>query len=200
MPTGYTADIKDGISFERFVMNCARAFGACVTLRDEAGGGEKIPDEFFPDEYHLNALTKAKAELSTVQSMTDEECERNACKDFDDAEALRFMRLQEIEQQRQAYESMLAKTQAWVPPTSDHTGLRDFMLEQITKSIDFDCGTDYYDTPTEKKTGQEWRASKIADLNKGIGYHAEKHADEVKRAADRTAWVRALRASLEDNP
>ena len=24
MPTGYTADIKDGISFEQFVLNCAK--------------------------------------------------------------------------------------------------------------------------------------------------------------------------------
>ncbi|KKK60691.1 hypothetical protein LCGC14_3021870, partial [marine sediment metagenome] len=31
MPTGYTACIKDGISFEKFVMQCARAMGACVT-------------------------------------------------------------------------------------------------------------------------------------------------------------------------
>lgn len=40
MPTGYTADIKDGIDFKTYAMNCARAFGACVMLRDEPGGGD----------------------------------------------------------------------------------------------------------------------------------------------------------------
>jgi hypothetical protein len=35
MPTGYTAAIKDGISFEKFVWDCARGMGALVMMRDE---------------------------------------------------------------------------------------------------------------------------------------------------------------------
>lgn len=50
MPTGYTADIKDGISFETYAMNCARAFGACVSLRDKPSGGKVIPDAFEPSD------------------------------------------------------------------------------------------------------------------------------------------------------
>lgn len=35
MPTGYTSSIKDGISFENFVLKCARNFGACIAWRKE---------------------------------------------------------------------------------------------------------------------------------------------------------------------
>jgi hypothetical protein len=35
MPTGYTDKIKDGISFEEFVLSCARQFGACISMRDD---------------------------------------------------------------------------------------------------------------------------------------------------------------------
>lgn len=35
MPTGYTADIKDGITFRDFALRCARAFGATIMQRDE---------------------------------------------------------------------------------------------------------------------------------------------------------------------
>lgn len=35
MPTGYTDAIKDGISFNQFILSCARAFGALITMRDE---------------------------------------------------------------------------------------------------------------------------------------------------------------------
>jgi hypothetical protein len=59
MPTGYTADIKNGISFKTFAMNCARAFGACVTLRDEPGGGDKIPEAFEASTYHAQQVEKA---------------------------------------------------------------------------------------------------------------------------------------------
>jgi RNA polymerase primary sigma factor len=48
MPTGYTAAIKDGISFEKFALQGARAFGALVTL-DEINPA--LPAEVFsPDE------------------------------------------------------------------------------------------------------------------------------------------------------
>jgi hypothetical protein len=38
MPTGYTAAIGEGIEFDKFVMQCARAMGACVMMRDEPIG------------------------------------------------------------------------------------------------------------------------------------------------------------------
>ena len=37
MPTGYTAIIEDdpNCTFEQYLMRCARAFGATVTMRDD---------------------------------------------------------------------------------------------------------------------------------------------------------------------
>ena len=37
MPTGYTLDLYNGkdITFEEFVLKCARAFGALIDMRDE---------------------------------------------------------------------------------------------------------------------------------------------------------------------
>lgn len=99
MPTGYTADIKDGIDFKTYAMNCARAFGACVMLRDEPGGGERIPDAFEPSDlfvrYHLKAVEKARVELAALDAMTPAECERAAAKAWDDAETSRLMRLED---------------------------------------------------------------------------------------------------------
>jgi hypothetical protein len=37
MPTGYTAGVADGTitEFREYALLCARAFGACIMLRDE---------------------------------------------------------------------------------------------------------------------------------------------------------------------
>jgi len=37
MPSGFTSDIYDGkkITFKDFTLKCARAFGACIHLRDD---------------------------------------------------------------------------------------------------------------------------------------------------------------------
>lgn len=197
MPTGYTAAINDGISFKDFAMNCARAFGACVTLRDEAGGGEVIPDRFEPSSYNLEALNKARSQLSAVLEMTPEEDERAAGKGYDDAETHRVMRIAEMAEQRRKYEAMLAAVRSWSPPTPEHVEYHAFMKSQIEQSIDFDCKTSYYETPTPRLTGPQWREQRLADLNRDISYHSKGHADEVRRAEQRTAWVQALRRSLE---
>lgn len=78
MPTGYTADLYDGkdVSFEGFALNCARAFGALVSLRDEPDA--EIPDEFKVDEYYVKKFEEAKEELEKAESMTDEEFAEDA--------------------------------------------------------------------------------------------------------------------------
>lgn len=52
MPTAYTADIAKGITFKQYAMNCARAFGALIDLRDKPANCE-IPDVVYPSDYHL---------------------------------------------------------------------------------------------------------------------------------------------------
>jgi len=196
MPTGYTADIKDGISFETYAMNCARAFGACVTLRDEPGGGEQIPYVFEPSDYHAKEAQKERDALAALLALTPAQRERRAKKAWDDAETSRLMMLEERRKTREAYEAMLAKVHAWKPPTPEHEGLHNFMATQIIESISFDCDGTYGTEPTPRLTGEQWAAQEVARLKRSIAYHEKEHAEEVERAASRTRWVRELRAAL----
>jgi hypothetical protein len=196
MPTGYTADIKDGISFKTFAMNCARAFGACITLRDEPGGGDKIPDAFEASDYHAQQVEKARAALAEFHALTPSQHMREASKAWDEAETRRIARLDEMRAQRKAYEDMLAKVMAWAPPTPEHDGLKEFMRTQISQSIDFDCDESYYAAPTPRLTGAQWASQRLEMLERDLAYHQKEHAAEIERAGSRTAWVKALRDSL----
>ena len=196
MPTGYTADIKNGIDFKTYAMNCARAFGACMSLRDDPGGGERIPESFEPSDYHLKAIEKARGDLVALEAMTPGELELAANRDWEESETRRLARLEDKRKQRKAYEAMLAKAVAWRAPTPDHEGLRKFMCEQIEKSIDFDCSGDYDNAPTICLSGEAWAAERRTRLMREVQYHEREHAEEVKRAATRTEWVRALRDAL----
>lgn len=195
MPTGYTADIAKDIDFTQYLLGCARAFGALVTMRDAPAGAE-IPEVFEPSDYNAKALVVAQNRLAELEKMKPAEAERAAASAYDEQETRRHVRLEEITALRGKYEAMLAKAKAWRPPTPEHQGLADFMQEQIVRSIDFDCGTSYYDKPTERLTGAQWLADARESAQRDIGYHTKHHADEVKRCADRTEWVKALRASL----
>lgn len=197
MPTGYTAAIKDGISFATYAMNCARAFGACVTLRDDPGGGERIPLVFEPSDYHAKAAQEARDALAALLALTPEQRETSAAKAWDDSETSRLMMLEECRKTREAYEAMLGKVNAWTPPTPDHVGLQEFMRKQIEMSLEFDCGDADDAEPKSRMSGEQWAAQEAGRLNRDIAYHERTYADEVERAASRTKWVRELRASLQ---
>jgi uncharacterized membrane protein YccC len=197
MPTGYTAAIKDGITFERFAMNCARAFGACITLRDESGGGEKIPERFEPSDYHQRKLAEAQQELALIEAMTRYECEQSAATGYLSAEGARQRQLREMEDLRQKYDQMLESVNEWVPPSKDHRELREFMRDQIQQSAKFDCDTEFYAMPTPRLTGAEWKKQRIKTLKGSIVYHEEGHAAEVERTNQRNEWIRLLRESLK---
>lgn len=73
MPTGYTADLMEkGMEFKPFVLQCARAFGALITMRDDSLDAP-IPEKFEPDDYHIKKLAEAIQEQKRLQSMTDDE-------------------------------------------------------------------------------------------------------------------------------
>jgi hypothetical protein len=196
MPSGYTAPIAKRITFQQFALDCARAFGACITLRDEPGGGEQIPDAFEPSDYHLKAIDRTRTELERLSKMSAADCTRAANQEWEQAEVSRLERLQKALALRASYEDMLNQVERWNPPTDDHHELKKFMREQITESIRFDCSTEHCSKPCERLSGEEWLQQKIKGCEGALSYHREHYAKEVKRAAEQTAWVKALRESL----
>jgi len=197
-PTGYTAAIADGISFNDFVMKCARVMGACIMMRDESTDA-KIPERFEPSDYHQKAIETAAAELKTLDGMTKEKAAELSRADYD-KEVVDIQRyIQENIDLKIKYKAMLLYVRDWNPPTPDHQGLKDFMTQQITSSIDHDCDNTYWlKKEPVMLSPMDWITQKRNSLLKSLDYHNEQYLQEVERAASRTAWVKALRESLND--
>jgi len=194
MPTGYTAAIKDGITFRQFALNCARAFGALVTMRDEPNDAP-IPESFQPSDYHIKRIAEIEKELNDLRTLTDSEAEARARLEYDE-ELKRYEKaLEEAFELKEKYLDMLKQVKAWQEPTPEHKEYKNFMIKQIEESIDFDCDTEYYTTP-KLKSGGVWLSERLAGLVKDLEYHKEKNLKEVERATGRTEWVNALRSSL----
>lgn len=195
MPTGYTADIAKGISFEKFVWTCARGMGALVMMRDDPFNAP-VPERFQPSAYNVEALAKARAERERIVGMTNAEADLAAAGAYEEARQQYEKRIADKDALRVKYQAMLAKVRDWTPPSKDHEGFKDFMDEQLTQSIDFDCSTRYMEPPPKLMTGSEWRAERLKDLDRDIKYHHDENAKEVSRTEQRNAWVVALRASV----
>lgn len=197
MPTGYTAAIKDGISFQTFAMTCARAMGACVMMRDDPFSAE-IPARLEPSDYHPKKLDLVLAQLAELEAMTEAEFAKAAEEAYQLAEDERLKRLAESIDLRSKYQSMLDQVFAWESPSDNHIGFKLFMVKQITESIRFDCDESYYQTPTPRKTPPEWFEARKAQHLRDIDYHKTQHAEEISRTDDSNTWIALLRESLKE--
>lgn len=197
MPTGYTAKLYEGAdqSFPDFLMSCARAFGALITMRDEPMDAP-IPDEFEPSPWYAERVEKVKARLAELQAMTVNEianaaeaAHRQATDAWEEADRAK-------DERKARYEAMLAQVREWMPPTEDHQGLKDFMIQQLTESIDFDCSMSYWPRPTPK-TPKQWHAEEVARTERSLAQDEKENAEEIERARNRSEWVKALRGSVQ---
>jgi hypothetical protein len=196
MPTGYTHDISKGISFREFILNCARAFGACIMMRDDPSD-TPIPERFEPSDYHTKELKRVEKELAELKDVSDATANTLAKKEFEKETTDLERIIREKGDLRNKYEVMLSQVNAWIPPTTEHNGLHKFMRDQITESIKFDCETSYYlDKKPILLSGEQWRAKRLKSLLSDLDYHKREHAEEVSRTESRNDWIKKLRESL----
>lgn len=197
MPTGYTADVQKGITFKQFAMNCARAMGALVMMRDEPSGAE-IPEAFPPSTYNRDQLPRLRDELGKLRAMNVAEIEAAAADDFKKQTASYQERMQQREDLRVKYQAILDEVNAWTPPTPEHEGFKQFMQEQLTGSIKFDCDLGKFDTEPAPVDPQQWIELQLQSVLRDIEYNTKADAEEVERTQKRNDWISALRTSLAD--
>ena len=195
MPTGYTADIAKGITFEEYAMSCARAFGALITMRDDPADAP-IPEAFEPSSHYANEISTATAELARLRALPYEQCVAERDSAFQHKQESHERRRAERIELRAKYEAMLAQAVAWKAPTPEHVEYKKFMESQIRESIDWDC-SDRYDTQPECKLVSVWLAAAIQSAERDVTFYTDENAKEIERAASRTAWVKALRDALK---
>lgn len=196
MPTAYTADVGDGkiTDLRTFALLCARGMGACITMRDDPLDAP-LPEAFEPSPYYAGALAEAEARLVMLDSLSTEARAAAA----DEAYAINLAawveRRDQRRTQRARYDAMLAEVEAW---QTDAEGIREFMIEQLRSSIDFDCREmePSWDVEPERLAAGEWWRREIDKTLKDIERARKSHAEEVARVAGRNGWLARLRASL----
>lgn len=181
-------------------MDCARAFGACITLRDSPE--EPIPEEFKPSEWHKEALTDSLQEMNELEAMTDEQAAAKSKEEWERDRAYYFKAIDERNDLEGKYRTMLKAAKAFQPPTEGHAEYKAFMVSQIQGSLEHDCGGDYLqrsllalgDGP---KSAKAWREEKMFLLKESIERHTKEYAAEVERCNGRTQWISELRKAVD---
>lgn len=199
MPTGYTHPVQVGkiTTLRDFTLNCARAFGALIEMRDEPGD-IPTPRSLARSTYHDEALAKAKREYDRLGIISEGQIKVEAQEA--NISALASWRQRQLEKKRDRlnYEAMIEKVSAWTPPTSEHTELKNFMLKQLRESLDFDCSTRYDEEP-KTLTPIEWHGQALERARRDVAYHEKALAEEIERNKNRNRWLADLYDSLPNN-
>lgn len=200
MPTGYTWKIRDGEikNGKDFILLCARAFGACIDMREESLDA-KIPDEFKPNTYHKEQLIKAQNDLIKFKNMSIEEVQKIVNQEHVEVVEYNKKYYKELLEIKSKYLNILADVYSWQEATEEHKELKKYSIQQIEDSIKWDCGhMDDYLKPVEKESAKSWLKRQIDKCQKDIVYYTEKQKEENERVAGRNKWIRELKDSLKN--
>ena len=193
MPTGYTEIIERGGTFEEFVWRCTRAMGVCYPMRED-GLDTPVPEEFEPSDYHLKKIGEILEFINTLRLMTSYDAQRAMWDERCEAAQANQRRVAEHTRKTEAYAAVLAKVRDWTPPTPDHLGLKEFMIEQIESSVRFEG--EPYQVAVPPIDPDAWLGDKLAAARKDLAYHEKHHAEEVERTEARNRWIAELRKSV----
>lgn len=202
MPTGYTAPIYEGeenFTFKKFVMRCARNFGALVEMRGEPLDAEIDFDKLFqPSDYYKKALERVEKEYQEfldnppTEEKLGEEYDKKVNNDFE--KFLEQSKMKEALQVR--YAAMLEQVKAWEPPTKEHNNLKEFMISQLQESMDYDCVV--YSPHTDDREEYIKYHMSPDPLLKEIAYYKGRYEKEVELCNNRKQWVIKLMESLKE--
>ena len=201
MPTAYTDGVASGeiTSFKEYGMLCARAFGACVTMRDEPLSSD-IP-EFKPNRYNASKIKELEEEISELLSMTEEE--KKVAFESHKSELIKMFeeKIAEKLEMEQRYKKMLSKAEKFVPPSPDHVEYKKFIINQLKDSIGWDCDTSFYCNEIKNLnslSAQEWFDEELKDKKESLNFHQQEMQEEYSRVESRNNWVSKLKEALDE--
>jgi hypothetical protein len=158
-----------------------------------------IPESFKPAPFYQDKIKAIESEYEKLQKLSSDEINQMIEKEFVKRRDSLDKQLAERKAMKHRYESMLEEAKTWEPPTSDHSGLKDFMVKQLTESIEYDCDLEWVEKDLKELvflSEREWMSSKIKSLNKDLAYYRKAYAEEVERVSNRNLWITELRDSF----
>lgn len=201
MPTGYTEEILNGKvkTFPDFAKICMRAFGATIHMRDESF--DKPYEPRIPSDYYQNNIDRIKNVLKEAKSLSDEEIVNNKVDEILKNKEYYTKKIAEIKINKIKLESILKEVEKWIPPTEEHVGFKNFMIQQITDTISGDCNTKYYDDDLFELEKiiidpKKIRKDMIDTAKKELVRYTKSLKEELGRCNESNKWVEVLLKSI----
>lgn len=202
MPTGYTAGILDGkiTTFKDFAIKCTRAFN--IDMRDADADAEYTPREV--SNFYRENLERTMSKIEELEKVDLKVFEESLVTMWNERINSINNSVQNRKEGAEILQVFLAKAREYTPPTDKHEGFKNFMIEQLETTLDYDGSIDYYNEEllTLSKTlasynVEEERARELENLKKDLDYYTKNLNDEIVRVNESNKWMADVFKSLE---
>lgn len=192
MPTSNITDTLSGEpeTFRDFALQCAASLPMFEDLN-----GRPLP-QLFEAKDDTVELEYARAHFTLLRDLPLSEWEVRARATYDQAESARLSALANRTVEAARIEARMAEVQAWRPPTPEHDCLKVVMLERLSLALSR-CKTTGLETPITRLTASEFKTLELKEARRALQLYADQHQKAVALAEQKTAWLEALRDSLE---
>lgn len=196
MPTGYTANLEQDYNVGRWLKeSVVRAFGICMSLRDEGtldenGIKKHLKKELKEEPYHSRRLRETTAELEAAARRTDSSWETAFNKALKEEQADYARRLEEYAKKKSLHIASIGKVAAlYNKAVRDKeeelivNGLK-FALDQLNQAMDFDYRSEPSKPSVLSQTAMSYKAAQIKALEWNVKYHTENLEKETTKKDD----------------
>ena len=154
----------------------------------------EIPQEVPIDPYYYRRIRELRTEIAEIEALSEDEATARVNAKAQETRREWQARQAETQRLQAEYKRLIAQIEAWPPPTPDHQGLKDFALQQLRESLEFDVHG--WEEPAAPVVG--WKERTLAELHKSLAQAWEDLAKQIQWTKDANAWLTALRASLPE--
>ncbi|MFA5898323.1 MAG: hypothetical protein WC829_04340 [Hyphomicrobium sp.] len=130
--------------------------------------------------------------MAELQAMTPQQRDAAAYAEWNIRVGEFYIQIADKRAQADRYRGMRARVERWAGAPE---GLKEFMLQQLDTSLEFDCDETYY-TPPKRLDLAQWYRGEVHRAVSSLEYHGKERATEIARTAERNAWLAQLWASL----
>jgi len=204
MSSGYTNGIINGTikSFKEFALKCSEAF--LIQFRE--GATEYTPS--VPSDYHPNQMKLIKERVAELNQTSNIELIAIKVAASEKSIAFEEENLTKAIEKRKGIDKILEDAKNFNPPTDKHQEFKDFMVNQLVQTINFDSDIEYKTKRIERLkkllgdlkelTPFSIRAGKLNRLNEDYKYHEKQYKKEVQACENSNRWYKELVTSLDD--
>jgi len=196
--TGYTYDlIEKKLDFKAFAMLCAKAFGACIDMKDDSID-TPIPEQFVPDSHYADCLQEAKDKLKAFKALTKKEQKELIQKEWNQSIKEAYDAIKANEEENKILQNMIEQVKAYTPPSKLHVNYKTFMMEQLVDSMHSNnYSNELIEAYEGKKVGNEDVIERINILKNDVVYYEKKLEEEKRNYEKNNLWISQLRESLK---